>query len=112
VQQHGRSGKVLGRLPKKWRCIGVGVGVRVSIGASIVVGLWRAHQWRRCTDVRLVHSQTALASVAILVTGLTLHGNVLRRASIVIPLSGMALHGHALRKLSVAGLGIHVELLV
>jgi hypothetical protein len=25
AQQHGRSGKVLGRPPKKWRCIGVRV---------------------------------------------------------------------------------------
>jgi hypothetical protein len=112
MQQHGRSGKVLGRLLKKWRCAGVGIGVRVSIGASIVVGLRRAHRWHRCTVVRLVHSRTALAPVAILVTGLTQHGNILRRASIVVPLSGMALHGHALRKLSVAGLDIHAELLV
>jgi hypothetical protein len=42
AQQHGHSGKVLRRLPEKWRSVsfGVHVNVRTSIGASVVVGLW------------------------------------------------------------------------
>jgi hypothetical protein len=43
--------------------------------------------------VRLIGSQTALAPVAVLLAGLPLHRNVLRRASIT-------------------GLGIHAKLLV
>jgi hypothetical protein len=53
-----------------------------------------------------------LAPVAILLMGLTLHMNVLRRASIAAPLTGLALHRHALWKLSLAWLGVHAELLV
>jgi hypothetical protein len=62
--------------------------------------------------VRLVCSRTVLTPVAIPRVGLPLHRNVLRWASIVIPLLGLALHKHALRKLSIAGLGVHAELLV
>jgi hypothetical protein len=97
---------------EKWRCIGVGVGVRASIGASIVVGLRRAHRWRRCTTVRLVCSRTMLTPISIPVAGLALHGNVLRQTSIAVPLLGLPLHRYALCRLSIAGLGIHAEFLV
>jgi hypothetical protein len=62
--------------------------------------------------VRLVCSRTTLEPVSIPVAGLTLHGNVLRRASIVVSLLGLPLHMYALRWLSIAGLGIHTEFLV
>jgi hypothetical protein len=59
AQQHGRSDKVLGRPPEERRC--VSVGVRASIGASIVIGLWHACGWRRCAAARLVCSRTMFA---------------------------------------------------
>jgi hypothetical protein len=93
---------------KKWWC----VGVCATIGASIDVGLRPACRRRRCTAMRLVSSRTEHASVAILVTGLSLHRNVLHRASILVPLTGLALHRHALCKLSLTWLGIHAKLLV
>jgi hypothetical protein len=111
TQQHGRSGKVLGHLPEEWRCVGVGVGVRDSVGSSIVVGLRRARLWRRCAAARLIHSRSALTQVTIPLVRLALHKNVLRRALIVIPIMGLALHRHALCKLSLARPGFHVELL-
>jgi hypothetical protein len=110
AQQHGRGGKVLGHPPEEWRC--VSVGVRASIGASIVVVLQRAQGRRRCAAARLVCSQTAFVPIAIPLMGLTLHRNVLRRVSIVVPLTGLALHRHSLCKLSLAWLGVHAELLV
>jgi hypothetical protein len=58
----------------------------------IVVGLRRALGWCRCATTRLVYSRSALAPVAVLLVGLTLHRNVLHRASIAIPLMGLALH--------------------
>jgi hypothetical protein len=62
--------------------------------------------------VRLFCSRTALAPVAIPLTGLPLHRNVLHRASIVVPLLGLPLHRHALRRLSIAGLDIYAEFLL
>jgi hypothetical protein len=108
TQQHGPSGKVLRRPAEKWRSVsfGIRVDVRASGGASDVVGLRHTHrQW-------LVCSRSALAPVAIALTGLPLHKNILRRASIVVPFLGLPLHRHALCRLSIAGLGIHAELLV
>jgi hypothetical protein len=62
--------------------------------------------------VRLVRSRRALTLVTIPLAGLPLHRNVLRWASIVVPLLGLPLHRHAQRRLSIAGLGIHAEILV
>jgi hypothetical protein len=110
AQQLGRGGKVLGRPPEERRCIGV--GVRASIGASIVVGLRHMRGWRRCAAAWLVYSRMTFALVAIPLMGLTLHRNVLRRESIAILLMGLALDMHALCKLSLTWLGVHAELLV
>jgi hypothetical protein len=90
AQQHGRNGEVLGRLPEEWRSISIGVGVdiRALIGASVVVARRSTCRRRWCAAVRLVGSQTALASVAV-------------------PLAWLLLHWS-----SVTGLGIHVRFLV
>jgi hypothetical protein len=58
----------------------------------------------------LVCSRPALAPVAVLLAGLTLHKNVMCRASVAIPLAGLALHQHSLRWLSLTWLGINAEL--
>jgi hypothetical protein len=60
----------------------------------------------------MIGSSTALVPVAVPLAGLPLHRNVLRRASVTVSLSGLPLHRNALCRLLIAGLGIHVELLV
>jgi hypothetical protein len=114
AQQHGRSGEVLRRPPEERRgiSVGVGVNVRASVGALVVVERRPACRRRRRAAVRLTGSQTTLAPVAVPLAGLPLHRNVLRQASIVIPFSGLPLHRYALRRLSIAGLGIHAKILV
>jgi hypothetical protein len=61
---------------------------------------------------QLVYSRLVFAPVAVLLTVLTLHRNVLHQASIAISLVGLALHQHALCRFSLARLGFHAELLV
>jgi hypothetical protein len=61
---------------------------------------------------RLVCNRSALALVAILLAGLTLHRNVPHRVSIAIPVTGLALHQHALCRLSLTWLRFHAELSV
>jgi hypothetical protein len=112
AQQHGCSAEVLGRSPEEWWYVGVGVGVRAPVGASIIVGLQRKHWWRRHTAARLIHSWLALTPVSVPLVELALHRNVLRRASIAIPIMGLALHRHALCRLSLAWPSFHAELLV
>jgi hypothetical protein len=60
----------------------------------------------------MIGSRTALVPVAVPLTGLPLHRNVLRRASVTVSLSGLPLHRNTLCRLLIARLGIHVELLV
>jgi hypothetical protein len=112
AQQHGCGSKVLGHPLEEWWCVGVGVGVRAYVGTPIVVGLRRARRWRRCAAAWLIYSRSALTPVAIALTWLTLHMNVLHRASIAIPNMGLALHRRTLCKLLFAWPGFHAELLV
>jgi hypothetical protein len=81
--------------PEEWQSISVGVGVdvRALVGALVVVACRPARRWCWCAAVRLVGSRTVLASVVVPLVGLLLHRNVLCRSSI-------------------AGLGIHAQLLV
>jgi hypothetical protein len=112
ARQHVRSGKVLGRPPEEWRCVGVRVDVRASVDASIVVKLRHTRRWRRCTTTWLTCSRSALTPVSILLAGLALHRNVLRWASIAILIVGLALHQHLLHRLSLAWLGFYAKLSV
>jgi hypothetical protein len=85
----------LGHSPEEWWSVSVGfrIDVRACVGTSIVVELWPARRWRRCTAVRLVPSSAALAPVTI-------------------PLSGFPMHANILCRLLIARLGINAELLV
>jgi hypothetical protein len=67
AQQHGRSGKVLGRPSEGRRC--VGVGICASIGTSIVVVLRHARKQCKCATTQLVSSWSTFASVVVLFQG-------------------------------------------
>jgi hypothetical protein len=107
AQQHGRSGQVLGRPPKKRRRVGAGVDVRAFVGALVVVGLWCARRWCRRTVVRLTCGRTTFSPVAIPVAGLALNRDVPREAPVAV-----SLHRHALRRLSITRLSIKAEFLM
>jgi hypothetical protein len=62
--------------------------------------------------VRLISSRTALVPVAVLLAGLPLHRNVLRRVSVTVSLAGLLLRRNALHRMLIAVLGIYAKLLV
>jgi hypothetical protein len=107
AQQHGRGGQVLGRPTEKWRYVGASVDVRTFVGALVVVGLWCARRWCRCTAVRLTCGRTTFSLVVVRVAGLALNRDVPREAPVAV-----SLHGHALRRLSITRLGINAEFLM
>jgi hypothetical protein len=92
AQQHGCSGKVLGRPSEEWRDVSVGVGVRAFVGASVVVACQLTHQQRRCTAVRLIGCRTVFAPVVVPLPGLLLHRNVLCRP----PVAGLCVYAQLL----------------
>jgi hypothetical protein len=94
MQQHGCRSEVLRRPSEERQCVNVGIciDIRALVGASVVIACCPA-QWRcRCAAARLVDSRTALTPVAIPLTGLLLHRDVLCRSSVV----GLDIHAYLL----------------
>jgi hypothetical protein len=97
VQQHGCIGEVLRRPPEEWWGVGVSLGVGVEVSSLVVVSVIVA-----CSSPGQRHW----------CTGSGLFGGWAVLLPLAVPLTGLLLHRDILCRLSVAGLWIQPQLLV
>jgi hypothetical protein len=82
TQQHGYRDKVLRRPPEEQQGVSVGVDVSTHVGVLVIVACRSSCRRRWCAAPWLLSSRAALTSVAIPLTGLPLHREILCRSSV------------------------------